>query len=119
MYLCTFFSCLVFPSIIRAAVELWIVQCHLCLPACLDQWLHGQEQHELAQVQTKLVVQIPGFSKGADTKMVGEWTVSGMTQCEGQVWKARYRDKWKIGNVGVQISLYRYHYVFYLQLYEV
>lgn len=42
MYLCTFFPCLVFPSVIRAAVELWIVQCHLCLPACLDQWLHGK-----------------------------------------------------------------------------
>lgn len=48
MYLCTFF----FPAIsaIKIAVELWFVQRHLCLPACLDQCLYGQEQRELAQV---------------------------------------------------------------------
>lgn len=76
-----FFPCLVFPSVIRAAVELWFLQWHLCLPACLDRWLHGEEQHELAEVYIKLVGQIPALlyvcihiHKGMDTKMVGEWT---------------------------------------------
>lgn len=43
--------------------------------------------------------------------MKGGWTVSGTTQCEGQVLKARYGNKWKKGNVGVQISLYWFEYV--------
>lgn len=37
--------------------------------------------------------------------------MSRMIYCEGGVWKARYRNKQKIGNVAVQISLYWYGYV--------